>query len=177
MGLDKRKRCAIGLGLLAIGALAADRVFILPGPASASAEEIPLETNAGEPVDLEQLEALASNLANTCKQEAPVRLNSSYSQSTADPFEAPWHAMTVTDAAVHPTPDTQSASQPIVKLPVLSAVVSVGGRGYAVLNGKPLAVGGSRNGYTLTELTDLAATISIQGSVYTLPLRPNNSSP
>ncbi len=177
MGLDKRKRCAIGLGVLAIGALVADRVLLLPGPASASAGEIPLDAIAGEPVDLDDLKALASNLADVCIQEPPTHMEASRTQPPLDPFESPWLTVTKTGSDALQNPDTPSVNQPMIELPILSAVVSAGEQGYAVLDGKPLAVGASRNGYTLTALTDQAATISINGSVFTLPLRNINSSP
>ncbi len=177
MGLDKRKRCAIGLGVLAIGALVADRVFILPGPSSASAGEIPLDVSAVETVDLIQLKALASNLAGVCEQEISPLLEVSSAPAVLDPFESPWSTATDSDSNTLEISDTPSGDQFNVVLPVLSAVVSAGEQGYAVLDGKPLAVGASRNGYTLTELTDQTATISVNGSVFTLLLRKNNSSP
>jgi hypothetical protein len=177
MGLDKRKRCAIGLGVLAIGALLADRVFIIPGPSSASAGEIPVDFESDDPVELEQLKALATSLANVCTEDSRIRMDTSRSHMSMDPFESPWAVVNedsgTSQQSTTGAPDRQSA----LTLPELSAVVSVGGKGYAVLNGKPLALGASRDGYTLTELTDQAATITIRGSVFTIPLRHDNSSP
>jgi hypothetical protein len=177
MGLDKRKRYAIGLGVLAIGALFADRVFFIPGPSSASAGEIPVDFESDDSVDLEQLEALATSLASVCTDDSQLRIDASQPPMSMNPFESPWAGSNEDSGA--PVRSTAAApdSQPALTLPELSAVVSVGGNGYAVLDGKPLAVGASRNGYTLTELTDQAATITIRGSVFTIPLRHDNSSP
>jgi hypothetical protein len=177
MGLDKRKRCAIGLGVLAIGALFADRVIFIPGPSSASAGEIPFDVEPDDPVDLEQLKALATSLASVCTEDSQHRMDASLPQMSMDPFESPWAVVNENSGSrvqsTTSTPDKQLA----LTLPELSAVVSVGGKGYAVLDGKPLALGASRDGYTLTELTDQAATISIRGSVFTIPLRHDKSSP
>ena len=177
MGLDKRKRCVIGLGVIALGALVADRVLVLPGPSSASAAAIASDADNGEAVDLGQVKALASDLAHVCGTEAPARAAAAGPLSSLDPFESPWTA--VEDVSSKPQGSTQAVSDapagPV--LPELSGVVSVRGHGYAILDGKPLSVGGSRDGYTLTELTDQTATISIRGAIYTLSLRKNNSSP
>jgi hypothetical protein len=175
MGLDKRQRWAIGAGVLAVGALFADRFVFLPGPATATAAAL-------EGVDMprivtpEQLVGLATRLQGVCDIATARPSGGAGSVSMNDPFASPW-AVPEEEASPVEEPEVAAAPLPGPPLPVLTSIVQAGGRGYAVLDGRPLGVGGTRDGYTLVELTDGAATVSMGGSLHTLPLHTKKNSP
>jgi len=175
MGLNKRQRWAIGSAVLAVAALAADRMALIPGPSSASADSALAEGDAPRVVTTDDLVALASKLQGVC-EAAPAWGAAGVLRSSRDPFESPWKAVEV--FAQTDTPEAGvRAPTPVRALPELTAIVSTVGRGYAVLDGRPLSVGASRDGYTLIELTAESATIEADGSVYTLALRDRNILP
>lgn len=121
-------------------------------------------------VSTDDLVALASKLQSVCDAAPAWGAATTSVRSSRDPFDSPWkvvEAAVVTGNALQRPEPTPSAPA----LPELTAVVSAGGRGYAVLDGKPLGVGASRDGYTLVNLTAGSATISVDGSLITLPLR------
>lgn len=169
MGLNKRQRWAIGTALLAVGVLVADQMSLLPGPASASAAAL-ADQDAPRIVTANELVALATKLQSVCEAAPAWSATISSVRSARDPFESPWRAV---EEAVQPEiPGEEPVAIPTAQsLPELTAIVTTGGRGYAVLNGKPLSVGSSRDGYTLIELTADSATISVHGAVFTLELR------
>ena len=169
MGMNKRQRWAIGSAVVAVGALVADQLDLIPGPASASAAAL-AESELPRIVTTDDLVALASKLQDVCEAAPAWGAASMAGRSARDPFESPWK---VIEAAASTGNDPAPAETPssVRVLPDLTAIVSAGGRGYAVLDGKPLGLGASRDGYTLVDLTAEAATISVDGAVFTLPLR------
>jgi len=171
MGFTKRQRTAVGIGVLAIGALVADRLVLLPGPAGASAAVLSGDGAEATIVDMKALSGLAEKLLGVCTSNSGVNVAVTSTEPVPDPFASPWAKATASLAAADEATGTTTKVVTPTALPALTAIVSANGRGYGVLDGQPLSVGASRNGYTLIELTDQAARIMIDGEVHTLPLR------
>lgn len=158
--------------MLAIAALGADRMFLLPGPSSASAGLLSDKEGEASVVDIHALGTLAERLVGLCmSDDPPIRLSAGESD-TPDPFLSPWVSSHADTAAANPKQlVAQSSPRADDALPELTGIVSANGRGYGVLDGKPLRIGASRDGYTLLELSNQSAKIMKDGSIHTLPLR------
>lgn len=126
----------------------------------------------------DELVALATRLQGECGAQPRRAPAGDDSLTQLDPFESPWK---IVEASFESEKTSGEVDAPTVdtrpRLPLLTSIVSAGGQGYAVLDGKPLSVGASRDGYTLIELTDQAATVSVNGAIFTLPLHDKKNSP
>lgn len=167
MGMSKRQKGSLAFLALGLSALALDRLVLLPGPAAASAQSAML--SAAPSVDLKMVSQLAEQLLLTSQatqsplaQSPDVRVLDAFSSLVAITSQP--HSEDV------PTPSMRVDPGPASRLPNLSAIVLTDSGGYAVLNGRPLGVGASREGYTLIALSSLSATVEMDGVRVTLSL-------
>lgn len=176
MGMTRRQKGFVGVAVLGVAAVGVDRLVLLPGPASASAASV-MET-VREHLDLSKLEARATQLVKATI-EAEVLDAMKQGDPSFDAFNP--EAMKQLQAALAgervaaPVAVEAKAGGPrdeprTQRVPALTAVVSRGSGGIAVLDGKTLSVGETRDGMTLVGVTARSATVRIGGREYTLSL-------
>ncbi|KAA0216472.1 MAG: hypothetical protein DYG94_04810 [Leptolyngbya sp. PLA3] len=170
MGMSKRQKGSLVILVLGLGALGVDRLVLIPGPAMASAGADMLESL---PVlDLPKVSALAEKLLATSEPSANLLAGVSPEQpicldafASLLPKEVELPAML--DAGIEPA---RVQARPASRTPTLSAIVLTESGGYAVLNGRPVGLGASRDGFTLKSLSARTATIEMDGVSLTLSL-------
>ncbi|GAB4383734.1 MAG: hypothetical protein Kow0022_04340 [Phycisphaerales bacterium] len=167
MGMSKRHKRSFVVLALGLSALAMDRLVLLPGPATAAAEA---STFAAAPaVDLkavgllaDQLLAASAPVQHPLMDGAAVHVHDAFSSRVTAPLQA--------DAVAEPVEQARVEPRRAPSTPSLSAIVLTESGGYAVLNGRPLSLGATRDGYTLTALSSRSATIEMDGVRVTLSL-------
>lgn len=170
MGMSKRQKGSLVVLALGLGAVAVDRLVILPGPATASASSALFESLPE--IDLQKVSGLAEKLLAASEPSAgPLRGLSADEPICLDAFASliPKDVslpVALEEAVVQSRPDTRPAS----RTPTLSAIVLTESGGYAVLNGRPVGLGASRDGFTLKGLSARTATIDMDGVRVTLSL-------
>lgn len=177
MGMSKRNKACVSILALGLGALAMDRLVVLPGPASASASDG--LGDALPQVDLKAVSKLADSLLSSSQSiDSPLASPVSADAMARDAF-ADWKrvAEVVALAEEQPAARTPEPARPVQALPTLTAIVLTETGGYAVLNGKPLGVGASREGFTLVGVTAQSATVDMDGVKVTLLLAGERGSP
>jgi hypothetical protein len=175
MGMTRRQKLFVGVAALGLGVVGLDRVFVLPGPATASAAGMVAEVR--ELLDLSKLEARATGLV-TATIEAELLGAMSQGEPGFDAFSPEGlralQAAMSGDGLAGETPLTEKVvetkSPQRGRIPSLTAVVSRGAEGIAVLDGKTLSVGESRDGVMLVRVTARSATVRVEGREYTLSL-------
>lgn len=167
MGMSKRHKRSLVVLAMGLSALAMDRLVLLPGPSTAAAEASTFA--AARAVDLkavsllaDQLLAASAPLQNPLMDGAVVHAHDAFSSLVSAPLRAESAAETLERARVEP--------RRAPSLPSLSAIVLTESGGYAVLNGRPLSLGATRDGYRLTALSSRSATIDMDGVRVTLSL-------
>lgn len=177
MGMSKRNKVCVSVLALGLGVLALDRFVILPGPASASASD---GLNVALPeVDLKAVSHLADSLLSGSQPvDSPLARQLASGITPRDAF-ADWERIDDVPAIG----EEQAVSAPAAParaaraMPTLTAIVLTETGGYAVLNGKPLGVGASREGFTLVGVTAQSATVEMDGVKVTLLLAGERGSP
>lgn len=176
MGMSKRNKACVSILALGLGVLALDRLVILPGPASASASD-GLGLALPE-VDLKAVSQLADTLLLSSQpMDSPLASPLASGVMPRDAF-ADWKRAAEVVAIAEEQPVASAApARPVQALPTLTAIVLTETGGYAVLNGKPLGVGASREGFTLVNVTAQSATVEMDGVKVTLLLAGERGSP
>lgn len=174
--MNKRQTWFVGAALIGLVAVGLDRVFVLPGPATASAAAAIESVSAS--LDLSSLEARASSMLLRASGGHGHALLASV-EGEANAFDPAGLRMVIEESLKAASDDAADAevSLPVVRasraarLPVLSAVVASGAReGIAVLDGRALSVGQTRDGITLVSVTARTATVRIDGVEHVLSL-------
>jgi len=173
MGMSNRQKGSLVILAMGVAAVAVDRLVILPGPASAAAEAA-LGQVAPE-IDLEAIDRLSRQLLEQSAPGESILLTRSSEQiELVDAFASLFPEAQSESEPGQPKAESEAAEQPqrtrAAPMPVLSAIVLTGSGGYAVLDGHPLGVGATRDGWTLRRLTGQTATIERDGVIYTLSL-------
>lgn len=169
MGMSKRQKGSLAILALGVGALAVDRLVVLPGPASAAAGEALLESMPA--LDLKKVSGLAERLLATSEPSANPLAGVIDQPICLDAFASLLPKEVTFPVAFEQQIETARVeARPTSRTPTLSAIVLTESGGYAVLNGRPVGLGASRDGFTLTELSARTATISMDGVRVTLSL-------
>ncbi len=170
MGMSKRQKGSLVILALGLGALTVDRLVVLPGPSTAAASESLLESLPA--LDLQKVSGLAEKLLATSEPSAnPLAGLDAEQPICLDAFASLLPKDVALPAMLEQAVETaQSEAKPVTRTPALSAIVLTESGGYAVLNGRPVGLGASRDGFTLTQLSARTATIDMEGVQVTLSL-------
>ena len=179
----KRKGMLIGMMVMSVGGLVVDRLVLSDaGPSAASASDLmavgaaALSDNAGTAATTAPAQSTADNAAVRRLVSSLAGNNASQADALGDPaatslgpgtpdaFALPeWLAPTPAPAAI-PNAAAQAPD------PVLTAVLSAGSAGAAVIDGVPIRVGQTVGGVTLIDVRGDRAVIGTDGREVSLRL-------
>lgn len=170
MGMSKRQKGSLVVLVLGLGSLMVDRLVILPGPATASADSALLEELPD--LDLRKVTGLAEKLLATSEPSTNplVGLHTDRGMCLDAFAELLPKGVELPGVMEQASVPARAEVRGVSRLPTLSAIVLTESGGYAVLNGRPVGLGASREGYTLTHLSARTATIEMEGVRVTLSL-------
>ncbi|MCL4219968.1 MAG: hypothetical protein KJZ65_01225 [Phycisphaerales bacterium] len=167
--MSKRQKGALAVLALGLVTLAVDRLVVLPGPATAAADSALIESRPA--LDLKKVSGLAEKLLAASEPSVNPLAGLAEQPICLDAFASLLPNDVPVPGAFEPVIEKARAeTRPISRTPTLSAIVLTESGGYAVLNGRPVGLGASRDGFTLTELSARTATIEVDGVRVTLSL-------